>query len=67
MERTVLRAEDGMVFTDGVHAGRVVYLPQGGSADGWYQLPAAEFAAMQERTATEEDYRSALREFGVVI
>lgn len=67
MDRTVLRAEETMVFTDGIHAGRVVYLPQGESADGWYQMPAAEYEKMQERTATEEDYRSALREFGVSV
>lgn len=60
--RTVLTATDGMVYTDGVHVGKIVYLAQGQTADGWYEIPLDDC-----EPAAEEDYLAALEEFGVKV
>lgn len=68
MERIVLQAAEGMVYTDGRCGGKTVYLAQGQSADGWYQIPEAEYLLLLENgDVTEEDYQAALRGFGVNI
>lgn len=48
MERIVLRASDGMVYTNGTDGGKVVYLAVGESGDGWYEVPEAEYIAAVE-------------------
>ncbi len=48
MERIVLTASDGMVYTDGVSGGKVVYLAEGQTADGWYEVPEKEFVTAIE-------------------
>lgn len=70
MERVVLTASDGMVYTDGSIGGKIVYLAEGETADKWYEIPENEFVAAVESgvaigEATEADYRAALQEFGV--
>lgn len=66
MERLVLRADEGMVYTNGTDGGKTIYLAVGESAQGWYQIPEAEFLQLVESgMAAEDDYRVALREFGV--
>lgn len=67
---TVLRADEGMVLTDGSSFGTTVHL--GKSADGstWYEITEAEAEERMnedpaEDDATEADYRAALREMGV--
>jgi len=72
MDRIVLTASDGMVYTDGVNGGKIVYLAEGETADGWYEIPEAEFIASIESgatigEATAEDYQTALAEFGVKV
>ena len=70
MERIVLQAAEGMVYTDGSCGGKVIYLAQGQSADGWYQIPEAQYVQSLEEgfgQATGQDYHAALREFGVKI
>ena len=70
MERIVLQAADGMVYTDGSCGGKVIYLAQGETADGWYQIPEEEYLQALENgfgQAAQEDYHAALREFGVKI
>ena len=68
MERIVLQAAEGMVYTDGTCGGKIIYLAQGQTADGWYQIPEAEYLQELEQgfdDAVQEDYQAALREFGV--
>lgn len=70
MERIVLRASEGMMYTNGEGGGKVVYLAEGQTADGWYEVPEEEvISAFENGTpigeATDEDYQSALGEFGV--
>lgn len=70
MERVILTASDGMVYTDGCSGGRKIYLAEGQSAEGWYEIPEdVFFEALERGVAVEEaaaaDYRAALREFGV--
>ena len=62
MEHTVLTASQGMILTDGTDGGKVIYLPDGADAEAWYEIPEADFHG---EGVTEEDYRAALREFGV--
>lgn len=68
--RVVLIAAEGMIYTNGDAFGKTVYLAEGENADGWYEIPEAEFNdAFENGTeigeATIADYQSALAEFGV--
>jgi len=70
MERVILTASDGMVYTNGISGGKKIYLAEGQSADGWYEIAEQTFLAAQEQgiaieEANDADYRAALREFGV--
>ena len=70
MERIVLTASQGMVYTDGEVGGKKVYLAEGQSADGWYEVAQDLFVAALEQggcvsEANGADYQAALREFGV--
>ena len=47
--RTVLRADEGFVYTNGEIYGTTIYLAEGISADGFYQI-------------TREEYENILRE-----
>jgi len=72
MKRTVLYADEGMILTDGEIFGKVIYLAEGKSADAFEQITEEEFLRSFESgvlvdQATEEDYKTALREFGVVL
>ena len=76
MSRVKLTATDGMVLTNGKVYGRVVYLGVGDSPDNWYEITDEEYAeilASQDvsmddpNRADEEDYQSALAEFGVKV
>lgn len=51
MERIVLTASDGMVYTDGLNGGKIVYLSEGQPADGWYEVSEAEYIAAVESGA----------------
>jgi hypothetical protein len=64
--REVLRASEGFILTNGKNYGRVIYLAEGMSADGYYEIPMAEYEAMwSSEKATEDDYQAALGEMGV--
>ena len=43
MERVILTASAGMMYTNGIDGGKTVYLAVGQTADGWYEIPEAEF------------------------
>ncbi len=70
MERIVLYADEGMVLTDGEIFGKVIYLAEGKSADSFTQITEEEYLRFFESgvpvgQATEQDYQTALAEFGV--
>ena len=48
MSRVVLTASDGMIYTNGTDGGKVVYLVEGDTGEGWYEAPEAEFIASLE-------------------
>lgn len=45
MERIVLTASEGMIYTDGISGGKVVYLAEGQTADGWHEILEEEYEA----------------------
>lgn len=51
MERKVLYADEGMIYTDGNTYGSIIYLAENMSEDSFYQIPLSEYEALQ---ATEE-------------
>ncbi len=72
MSRIVLKATEGMIYTNGESFGRTVFLGTGDSPDNWYEITEAEYEAMmesesEEDSATEADYQAALRELGVKV
>lgn len=73
MSRLVLKATEGMIYTNGESFGRTVFLGTGDSPDNWYEITEAEYEAIMEadtaegETATGADYQAALRELGVKV
>ena len=70
MNRTVLYASEGKVLTNGDIFGKVVYLAESETADGYTEITEEEFLQIFEGgttlgQATEEDYVAALKELGV--
>ena len=65
MERTVLKADEGMLLTNGQVTGHTIFLAEGENAEDYTQIPESEFFASIEDQATEEDYHKALRMMGV--
>lgn len=43
MERTILKANDGKVLTDGKIYGKIIYLAQGMDADSFYEISDEEY------------------------
>lgn len=73
-EQRKLTASEDMMLTNGDIYGSIVYLGVNDSAENWYEITQEEYfdilaqreAEMDERNiATEEDYRTALRDMGV--
>ena len=42
-DRTILTADEGMVLTNGINYGRVIYLAQGADPTAYYQITQAEY------------------------
>ena len=73
IDETTIKADEGMVLTDGNAFGNIVYLGKYDSADNWHEITEEEAERMQnalaeapaENEATEADYISALEDLGV--
>lgn len=68
--RKVITATEGHILTNGEIYGRTIYLASDVDPSGFYEITEEEYAKIMdepsEDDATEEDYQSALAEFGVV-
>lgn len=74
MERTVLKASEGMILTNGEIFGREIFLAEGMDATTFTEITEEQYAEIMaeddpnaEDAATDADYRAALREFGVSV
>ncbi len=72
MERTVIKASEGMILTNGELFGREIFLAEGMDANAFTEITEAQYAEIMaeddplaEDSATAADYRAALRELGV--
>ena len=50
--RKVLYADDGMILTDGVHYGKVIFVGDGKTAEDYYEITEPEYEAI---VAAEEE------------
>jgi hypothetical protein len=76
-KREPIKASEGHILTNGTIYGRIIYLADGLSADGFREITEAEYediiAAEEDEDidnpdrATEEDYQQALRDMGVSV
>ena len=53
-ERTILRAEEGMVLTNGTDYGRIIYLAEGVAPDTFHSITEAEYEAIMAEQEAEE-------------
>ena len=58
MDRIILEAQEGKVYTNGLDYGYTVYLATGETAEGWYEIPEEEYLAMFEVEEVNEDVLS---------
>lgn len=65
MKKQFLRADEGMVYTNGTMAAPCVFLASGEDESLWRQVPEQEAALLQEAEAV--DYCEALERFGVMV
>lgn len=71
IDENTIKANEGMVLTDGNAFGTTVYLGKYDSVDNWHEITEAEAERLQnietptEEEATEADYISALEDLGV--
>ena len=53
--RKVIYADKGKVLTNGEIYGTRIYLAEGMSADGFYEISAEEYAAIMEKESQERE------------
>ena len=56
MERTVLKARQGYVYTNGIDYGKFIYLASGLSADSYYEITEEEYNKILEEQEQGVDY-----------
>lgn len=56
MERTILKARQGYVYTNGVDFGKIIYLASGVSADSYYEITDEEYNKILEEQEQGVDY-----------
>ena len=61
----VLKANDGMTFTNGEAYGKVVYLGVNDSADNWHEIPDSEVPPICSTEEELADAKNALKILGV--
>ena len=65
MERIVLIAAEGMVYTDGETCGKEIWLGVNDDAANWHEVPESEMPDENDADASEADYLAALSKLGV--
>ncbi|MBO5957534.1 MAG: hypothetical protein J6Q39_08265 [Bacteroidales bacterium] len=71
INENTIKADEGMVLTDGKAFGNIVYLGKYDSVDNWHEITEEEAERLQsietptEEEVTEADYISALEDLGV--
>ena len=71
INENTIKADEGMMLTDGNAFGTTVYLGKYDSIDNWHEITEEEAERLQnietptEEEATEADYISALERLGV--
>lgn len=53
-ERIILRAEDGMVLTNGTDYGKIIYLAEGVNPDTFHSITEEEYEAIMAEQEAEE-------------
>lgn len=67
-QRKILRAEEGMVLTDGNVYGTIIYLAEGRDGSDFTAITKEEYnARMASPEAGEYDYRASLQKLGVKV
>jgi len=51
MERIKITASEGMIYTNGEVYGKTIYLAEGVSADAFWEIPIADYEAIQAKEA----------------
>ena len=65
MERKVLQAKDGFVFTNGEIYGDTIYLADGVDETTFKEIPKDELVIDDIEEADIDDYKESLSKFGV--
>ena len=65
MERRILKASEGMIFTDGEIYGKTIYLGENVDETSFFEIPESEIPNFEE--AEVEDYMNAMSMLGVDI
>lgn len=66
MERTILKAKDGYIFTNGETYGETIYLAEDVDEKTFYEIPIEEYREIiNSEEAGIEDYETSLSRFGV--
>ena len=54
-ERIILTADEGMILTDGVNYGRVIYLADGTDPSVYYQITEEEYNTIIENEHSDDE------------